>query len=158
MKSCKGILGIYHLQSLFKECKHLPFCATPATNRTGSWRKIQMPLQSLSEKKWVAWNKLSSDLQILTHRGDRNTETNDPKSELRNHSLQELIYFTFHSNLLIWEKGEKGEGRNHTKRVFHAWMELKKVGWTFPTLEKVHLQLWIALLQAIRQSDICESI
>lgn len=59
-------------------------------------------------KKWVSWNKLSSDLQILTHRGDRSIETNDPKSELRNHSSQELIYFTFHSSFLIWEKGEKG--------------------------------------------------
>lgn len=103
-----------------------------------------------SRKKWVTWNKCSSDLQILTYKRDGSIETNDSKSELRNHSPEEQIYFTFHSSLLNWEKGEKvvGEGEIIQRELFHAWMELKKVRWTFPKLEKVHPQLQIALLQA----------
>lgn len=111
------------------------------------------------QKNWVTWNKPSSDLQILTHRGDRSIETNNPKSELRKHSSQELISFTFHSSVLIWEKGEGGVGGEIPQReVFHAWIELKKVGWTFPMLEKVHLQLQIALLQAVWQSNAFQCI
>lgn len=66
-----------------------------------------------------------------------------------NHSWVEPIYFTFHSSLLISEKSENDrEGRKLIQReVFHGWMELKKVEWTFSVLENVHLHLQIALLQ-----------
>lgn len=88
--------------------------------------QLQIQTQQISEgrsrypcraprKKWVTWNKPSSDLQILTYKRDGSIETNDSKSELRNHSPQEQIYFTFHSSLLNWEKGEKvvGEGKSY---------------------------------------------
>lgn len=87
-------------------------------------------------KNWVTWNKPSSDLQILTHRGDRSIETNDPKSELRKHSSQELIYFTFHSSVLIWEKGEGGGAEIPQREVFHAWIELKKLDEVFQCWKK----------------------
>lgn len=73
-----------------------------------------------------------------------------------NYSWLGLIYFTFHSTLLISEKSENDrEGRKLLRReVFYGWMELKKVGWTFSVLENVHLHLQISLLQSASRAKL----
>lgn len=133
MKCCKESLRIY-LQSLFKEVKHLPVCATPTTNRTDFWRKIQMTLRSPSEKKWISWNKDFFRSCRSWHTG----EIGVLALTTPNHSSQELIYFTFHSTLLISEKSEKDRKRGeetHTKRGFpclngveKSWMNFSSAG------------------------------
>lgn len=132
-ESCKGSLYIC-LQSLFKEWKHLPVRATPSTIRTDSSRTIQKPPQSPSEK-------LGHLKQAMFRSADKSIAINALKSALGNHSSHDLICFTFHNTLLIWENSEKErEGKQIAQReVLYAWMQLKKVGWTFPMLENVQL-------------------